>query len=84
MTRIDLLMCVCRHAVVRNPAPTTVQAAMARRSTLTDLPQPKTYVLDKNNPVQEPDMVKFGEFLASEAIVVRQDMLSPLLSPLFS
>jgi hypothetical protein len=41
-----------------------------------NLPEPKTYVLDKSgNPVPEPDMTKFGAFLASEAKVVEQDIL---------
>ena len=50
---------------------------MARRLSLIDIPQPQTYVLDKNgNPVHEPDLVKFGGFLASNAKCLRQDMLS--------
>jgi len=49
---------------------------MARRLTLIDIPQPKTYVLDnKGNPVHEPDMVKFGRFLVSDAKVLKQDIL---------
>jgi hypothetical protein len=49
---------------------------MARRSTLIDIPEVKTYVLDENgNPVHEPDMVKFGKFLASDAKILKQDTL---------
>jgi hypothetical protein len=49
---------------------------MARRSTLIDIPEVKTYVLDKNgNPVHEPDMVKFGAFLVSDAKVLKRDIL---------
>jgi hypothetical protein len=41
-----------------------------------NLPEVKTYVLDKSgNPVPEPDMAKFGAFLASEAKVVEQNTL---------
>jgi hypothetical protein len=47
-----------------------------RRSKLIDIPQPKTYVLDKSGlPVHEPNMVKFGAFLASDAKCLKQDML---------
>jgi hypothetical protein len=49
---------------------------MALRSKLIDIPEPKTYVLDKNgNPVHEPDMVKFGAFIASDAKCLKQDTL---------
>lgn len=49
---------------------------MARRLTLTDIPQVKTYVLDKNGkPVHEPDMAKYGRFLASDAKILKQDIL---------
>ena len=49
---------------------------MARRSTLIDIPELKTYVLDKNGvPVHEPDMVKYGAFLASDAKVLKRDTL---------
>src|ERR1700676_1212295 len=49
---------------------------MARRPTLIDIPEPKTYVLDKNgNPVHEPDMVKYGAFLASDAKILKRDTL---------
>jgi hypothetical protein len=49
---------------------------MARRSTPIDIPEVKTYVLDKNgNPVHEPDMVKFGKFLASDAKILKRDTL---------
>ena|ERR1700726_4874244 len=50
---------------------------MTRRSTLIDIPEPKTYVLDENGiPVHEPDMVKWGAFLASGAKCLKQDILS--------
>src|ERR1700733_5289480 len=49
---------------------------MARRLTLIDIPQLETYVLDENgDPVREPDMAKYGAFLASDAKVVKQDIL---------
>jgi hypothetical protein len=49
---------------------------MARRSKPIDIPEPKTYVLDKNgNPVHEPDMVKWGAFLMSNAKCLKQDAL---------
>jgi len=49
---------------------------MGRRLTLTDLPEPNTYVLDQEgNPVHEPDMATFGRFIASEAKLLRQDAL---------
>jgi hypothetical protein len=49
---------------------------MARRSTLIDLPELKTYILDKNGvPVHEPDMAKYGAFLASDAKVLKRDTL---------
>ncbi len=49
---------------------------MPRRLTLIDIPQPKTYVLDKKgNPVHEPNLVKWGAFLISDARRLRQDIL---------
>ena len=49
---------------------------MARRLALIDIPQLETYVLDKKgNPLREPDMAKYGAFLASDAKVVKQDIL---------
>jgi hypothetical protein len=49
---------------------------MTHRLTLIDIPQPKTYVLDKKgNPVHEPSMVKWGAFLASDAKCLKQDIL---------
>jgi hypothetical protein len=50
---------------------------MARRLSLIDIPQPKTYVLDQNGiPVHEPNMVTWGAFLASDAKCLKQDILS--------
>ena len=49
---------------------------MARRLTPIDIPQPETYVLDdKGDPVREPDIVKWGAFLASDAKLLKQDVL---------
>jgi hypothetical protein len=49
---------------------------MTSRSTLINIPQPKTYVLDKKgNPIHEPNMAKFGAFLASDAKCLKQDTL---------
>ena len=53
----------------------------------TYLPEPKTYVLDKSgNPVHEPDMVKFGAFISSEAKLLKQDVLpgGVLVSTIFA
>jgi hypothetical protein len=49
---------------------------MARRLTPIDIPQLETYVLDNTgDPVREPDIVKWGAFLASDAKLLRQDIL---------
>ena len=49
---------------------------MTRRPPAIRVAEPKTYVLDnKGSPVYEPDMAKFGQFLVSEAKIVKQDTL---------